>query len=256
MEQLSLRHVYKMYLDGKSAVVNVSADLEPAEFLTLLGPAGAGKTSLLHLIAGTESVTRGQILWGDVPIQELAPELRPARLLAADYSLYPYLTVYENIAFRLKLSHLPAPVVRSTVMDTAKALEILHLLDRLPKALTAEEKLFTAAARLLARRPKLLLLDESMEPLSPRARVVAMHKLVRVQKAIGIPVIYATADVRQAEAAGGRALLMMDGCAVQCSAVEEMRCRPASPEAAAFLSGREGRNGWNPAGQRPESLIV
>ena len=236
MERLSLRHVYKMYLDGCAAVFVVSADVEPAEIFFLLGPSRAGKTSLLRMIAGTESVTRGQILWGNDPINDLPPKQRPVQMLASDYSLYPYLTVYENIAFRLKLAHYPSPVIRKTVRETAQALGILHLLDRLPRALTLPEKLFTALGRLLVRQPKLLLLDDPMARFSARMREFAMQKLMQIQTRLDIPFVYSTADVHQVEIAGGRALLMMDGNAVQCGTVEELRRCPVNLKAARFLS--------------------
>ncbi|MCI8497582.1 MAG: ABC transporter ATP-binding protein [Clostridiales bacterium] len=230
MEQLSLRHVYKMYLDGNSSVTNLSVDIGPSEFFVLLGPSGAGKSDLLRMIAGLESVTRGQILWGNSMINELPPEQRPASLLQSGYSLYPNLTVYENIAFRMKLVHRPAPVIRKAVLDTVQLLGIEHLLDRLPKALTPTEKLFTAIARLLIRRPKLLLLDEPMAQISVNARSLAMQKLVRLQKKLLVPLVYATSDPKQAQGAGARVLLMIDGCAVQCGTMEEIQnCSKSSP---------------------------
>lgn len=236
MEQLSLRHVYKMYLDGCSAVLNVSADIEPSEFFVLLGPSKAGKSSLLRMISGTETVTRGQILLGDTLMNGLSPGERPVQMLVTDYSLYPYLTVYDNIAFRLKLSHIPSPAIRAQVHSIAQMLEIEHLLDRMPKALTLWEKLLTTIGRLLIRKPKLLLLDEPMKFFPLRARKLAINRLVHLQRRLDIPFVYATADVQQAEMIGGRALLLMEGKALQCGTVEEMRCQPSHLKVARFLS--------------------
>ena len=165
MASVSLRHIYKKYPGGVTAVSDFNLEIKDKEFLVLVGPSGCGKTTTLRMIAGLEEISEGELFIGDQLVNDVAPKDRKIAMVFQNYALYPHMTVFENMAFGLKLNKTPKEEIKRRVEEAARILDITHLLDRKPKALSGGQKQRVALGRAIVRNPKVFLLDEPLSNL-------------------------------------------------------------------------------------------
>ena len=160
MASLSLRHIYKIYPGNVTAVKDVNIEIKDKEFIVLVGPSGCGKSTTLRMIAGLEEISKGELYIGDRLVNDIAPKDRDIAMVFQNYALYPHMTVYENMAFGLKLRKVPKDEIDRKVKEAAKILDLSHLLDRKPKAMSGGQRQRVAMGRAIVREPKVFLMDE------------------------------------------------------------------------------------------------
>ena len=170
MANVSLKHVYKIYDGGVTAVTDFNLEIADKEFIILVGPSGCGKSTTLRMIAGLEDISKGELYIGDMLANDVAPKDRDIAMVFQNYALYPHMTVYDNMAFGLKLRKTPKEEIRRRVEEAARSLEIAHLLDRKPKALSGGQRQRVALGRAIVRDPKVFLLDEPLSNLDAKLR--------------------------------------------------------------------------------------
>ena len=211
MAQVSLKNVSKSFLGGIKAVDNISLGVENKEFMVLVGPSGCGKSTTLRMIAGLEEITEGKIYIGDKLVNDVPAKDRDIAMVFQNYALYPHMTVFENMAFGLKLRHYPKTKITQRVNEAADILGIKHLLNRRPRELSGGERQRVAVGRAIVRKPLAFLFDEPLSNLDAKLRVqmrTEIHKLhIRLQTTI----IYVTHDQIEAMTMGDRIAVMKDG---------------------------------------------
>lgn len=238
MARVVLDHVSKMFMShGKEvvAVKDITLEIENGEFFALLGPSGSGKSTLLRLIAGLEIPTSGDIIIDDKIVTHLPPKERDVAMVFQSYALYPHMTVYDNIAFPLKIRKIAKEQIDKRVKEVAKMLNIAHLLDRKPGELSGGEMQRVALARALVREPKVFLLDEPLSNLDAKLRVVARAYLRRLQKELGVTTIYVTHDQAEAMTLADRIGVLSHGVLQQVGAPLEIYKRPVNVFVAGFI---------------------
>ena len=213
--------------EGVIAVQHLSARIRQGEFVVLLGPSGCGKTTLLRMIAGLEEPTLGEVYFDGKLMNQVPPEEHEAAMVFQNYSLYPHLSVFDNIAFPLRNLHMPRAELEQAVGDMAALLDMSDCLDRLPGELSGGQLQRVAIARALVRRPKLLLMDEPFSNLDAPLRAALRQELKRLNTALGTTFVYVTHDQNDALSLGTRILVMRDGMLVQDGTPAEIYRRPA-----------------------------
>ncbi|MBN2580140.1 MAG: ABC transporter ATP-binding protein [Pirellulales bacterium] len=211
MTALQLDHVTKIYPGGVRAVEEVSFDLAPGQRAALVGPSGAGKTTILRLIAGLETVSRGQILLAGRDVTRLSPRRRNVAMVFQQTLLYPHLRVYGNLAFALKMRGAARSEIDHRVREAAEWLGIGDLLHRRPWELSGGQQQRVALGRALVRRPQLFLLDEPLAHLDPELRGQLREEILRVQQRLGTAMLYVTHDPMEAQVLGQRILTLRNG---------------------------------------------
>lgn len=211
MATVVLKNISKVYSNNVVAVNNVSLEVEDKEFIVLVGPSGCGKTTTLRMVAGLEEVTRGEIyiegdLMNDVPARD-----RDIAMVFQNYALYPHMTVYENLAFGLKLRHYPKKEIERRVQEAAEILGIEGLLKRRPKELSGGERQRVAVGRAIVRKPKVFLFDEPLSNLDAKLRVQMRTELIKIHKRLQSTMMYVTHDQVEALTLGERIVVMKDG---------------------------------------------
>ena len=214
MAEIRVERVTKLF-KGVTAVNDVSLTINDGEFMVLLGPSGCGKTTLLRSIAGLEQIDGGRIVIGDRDVTELPPRRRKIAMVFQSYAVFPHMTVFENIAFGLRMAHAPADEIRRRVGEAADLLHITELLDRYPAATSGGQRQRIAVARALAMQPQVLLMDEPLSNLDALLRLEARAELKRLLKEIGSTTIYVTHDQVEALSMGDRVAVMRTGSLVQ-----------------------------------------
>ena len=211
MAQVSLKNISKIFPGDVKAVNNVSLGVENKEFMVLVGPSGCGKSTTLRMVAGLEDITQGRIYIGDKLVNDVPAKDRDIAMVFQNYALYPHMTVFENMAFGLKLRHYPKPEIIQRVNEAADILGIKHLLNRRPRELSGGERQRVAVGRAIVRKPLVFLFDEPLSNLDAKLRVqmrTEIHKLhIRLQTTI----IYVTHDQVEAMTMGDRIAVMKDG---------------------------------------------
>ena len=192
MASLKLNHIYKIYSGNVTAVSDFCLDIEDKEFIVLVGPSGCGKSTTLRMIAGLESISGGELTIDGKVMNEVAPKDRDIAMVFQSYALYPHMTVYDNMAFPLKLRKVPEDQIDQKVRQAAETLGITQYLDRKPKALSGGQRQMLALAATLAMRPRLLLLDEPTSMLDPVAEKDFLAMLFRANRELGVTVVVAT----------------------------------------------------------------
>jgi ABC-type sugar transport system ATPase subunit len=225
---------------GKSfGAVNVlrAVDLEvrPGEFFALLGPSGSGKTTTLRIVAGLETATEGEVLLDGRDVTVTPPGERDVAMVFQSYALYPHMTVFENIAFPLRMIRTPKAEMQTAVREAAARVKIDHLLDRRPGQLSGGQQQRCALARAIVRHPALFLLDEPLSNLDAKLRVETRVELKRLQRSLATTALYVTHDQEEAMSLADRMAIFMDGRIVQTGSPDEVFRRPASTNVAAFL---------------------
>jgi len=238
MVEVAFDHVTKIFGEGKDRVVaadDVTFTVKDKELIVLLGPSGSGKSTLLRLVAGLEIPTSGDIIIGDKVVTELSPRERDVAMVFQSYALYPHMSVFDNIAFPLKIRKLPKNEIKSKVEEVAEILNIKHLLDRMPGQLSGGEMQRTALARCIVRNPKVFLFDEPLSNLDAKLRVTTRGFLKRLQKDLGITSIYVTHDQEEAMTIADRIVVLNKGKVQQIGKPEDVYGTPQNVFVAGFI---------------------
>jgi len=238
MAEVRLENVTKMY-GRKRAVNDVNFDCKEGEFFSITGPAGAGKTTILKMLAGIEEVTSGTIYFDDRPVNELGPQERDVAMAFETYNLYPHFSVYENIAFPLRApkrtESLSPQEEKQRVEEIASFLEITELLDRRPVQLSGGEKQRVSLARVMVRKPRVFLLDEPIAHLDARLKFSTQTALKRLSGQLGTTIIYVTHDYREALGLSDRVAVLRKGVIEQIGTPEDVYHTPSSDFVARFI---------------------
>ncbi len=235
MADLSLQHVCKIYSGGVEAVSDFNLEIPDKEFVILVGPSGCGKSTTLRMIAGLEEITKGDIYIGGVRVNDVQPKDRDIAMVFQNYALYPHMTVYENMAFGLKLRKVPKEEIQRKVEEAADILDIRHLLDRKPKALSGGQRQRVALGRAIVRDPKVFLLDEPLSNLDAKLRAQMRTELSKLHQRLGTTFIYVTHDQTEAMTMGDRIVVMKDGVIQQIDNPTNLYDRPCNLFVAGFI---------------------
>ena len=234
MARVRLKNLTKHFGDVV-AVDDVTLDIADREFLTLLGPSGCGKTTLLNMIAGLESPTAGEVWFDDRNVTAVPPERRDIAMVFQTYALYPHMSVFDNVAFGLKMRGVPAEDRKRLVLEASKTMEIEHLLDRKPRALSGGQRQRVALARAIVRDPGVFLLDEPLSNLDAQLRVVMRTELKRLHGELEMTFVYVTHDQAESLILSDRIVVMKDGQIQQIGTPESIYDSPANTFVAGFV---------------------
>ena len=240
MADVVLKNVDKQF-DKNTVVRNVNLEIRDREFVVLVGPSGCGKSTTLRMIAGLEEVTSGEIHIDGKRVNDVPPKDRDIAMVFQNYALYPHMTVYENMAFGLKLRKYPRAEIEARVNETAGILGIGHLLARKPKALSGGERQRVAVGRAIVRKPKVFLFDEPLSNLDAKLRVQMRTEISKLHNSLEATIVYVTHDQVEAMTMGDRIAVMKDGEVQQVAAPLELYEKPANRFVAGFI-GSPGMN--------------
>ncbi len=249
MAEVSLRNVVKVYNNKVTAVKNVSLDIRDKEFMVFVGPSGCGKTTCLRMIAGLEDITDGEISIGERVVNEISPKDRDIAMVFQNYALYPHMTVYDNMAFGLRLKREPSSgiwpfntkrvysetEIKRRVEEAGEMLDLKGLLLRKPKELSGGQRQRVALGRAIVRVPKVFLMDEPLSNLDAKLRVQTRAEIIKLHRRLGITTVYVTHDQVEAMTMGDRIAVMSDGLIQQCDAPLTLYHHPANVFVAGFI---------------------
>ena len=235
MASLSLRHIYKKYPGGVTAVSDFNLEIKDKEFIVLVGPSGCGKSTTLRMIAGLEEISEGELFIGDRLVNDVAPKDRKIAMVFQNYALYPHMTVSENMAFGLKLSKTPKDEIKRRVEEAARILDITHLLDRKPKALSGGQKQRVALGRAIVRNPMVFLLDEPLSNLDAKLRATMRTELTKLHQRVETTFVYVTHDQVEAMTMATRIVVMKDGLIQQVDTPQNLYDSPVNMFVAGFI---------------------
>ncbi|MDD2213243.1 MAG: sn-glycerol-3-phosphate ABC transporter ATP-binding protein UgpC [Oscillospiraceae bacterium] len=235
MANVILKNVYKRYDGGVVAVSDFNLNIEDKEFIILVGPSGCGKSTTLRMIAGLEEITEGEIYIGDKLVNDVQPKDRDIAMVFQNYALYPHMTVFDNMAFGLKLRKTPKEDIKRRVHEAAKILEIEHLLDRKPKALSGGQRQRVALGRAIVRDPKVFLMDEPLSNLDAKLRVQMRVEITKLHQRLNATIIYVTHDQTEAMTMGTRIVVMKDGFIQQVDTPGQLYLHPNNTFVAGFI---------------------
>jgi len=234
MAQVIYDQVTKRF-DGVIAVNDLTLEVKDGEFLVLVGPSGCGKTTALRCLAGLEEVTSGDIIIGDRVVTHVPPKDRDIAMVFQNYALYPHMTVYENMAFGLKLRKVPKQEIDRRVKEVAEMLGIQDLLNRKPRQLSGGQRQRVALGRAIVREPQVFLMDEPLSNLDAKLRVQTRGELIKLQRRLGVTTIYVTHDQVEAMTMGHRIAVMNQGVLQQLDTPENLYDHPANLFVATFI---------------------
>ena len=235
MAGLTLKGIYKKYPGGVVAVSDVNLEIRDKEFIVLVGPSGCGKSTTLRMIAGLEEISEGELYIGDRLVNDIAPKDRDIAMVFQNYALYPHMTVFDNMAFGLKLRKVPKAEIERKVNEAAKILDLTHLLDRKPKAMSGGQRQRVALGRAIVRSPKVFLLDEPLSNLDAKLRAQMRTEIAKIHKKLGTTFIYVTHDQTEAMTMGDRIVCMKDGFVQQIDTPQNLYENPVNKFVAGFL---------------------
>ena len=215
MASLSLRNICKVYPNGFVEVKDFNLEIEDKEFIIFVGPSGCGKSTTLRMIAGLEDISSGELYIGDRLVNDIEPKDRDIAMVFQNYALYPHMSVYDNMAFGLKLRKVPKQEIDKLVHEAAKILDLEHLLDRKPKALSGGQRQRVAMGRAIVRNPKVFLMDEPLSNLDAKLRVQMRVEISKLHQRLETTIIYVTHDQTEAMTLGTRIVVMKDGIVQQ-----------------------------------------
>jgi multiple sugar transport system ATP-binding protein len=241
MASVTFDKVTKRYTADLAAVSELSLEIRDKEFMVLVGPSGCGKSTALRMLAGLEDISDGQIRIGDKVVNELPSRSRDIAMVFQSYALYPHMTVFDNMAYPLKMRRTPGKEIEKRVSDAAKILGIESFLQRRPKALSGGQRQRVALGRAIVRDPQVFLLDEPLSNLDAKLRVQTRIELQKLHRDLGTTFIYVTHDQVEAMTMGDRIALMRDGLLQQVATPDELYDRPANMYVAGFI-GSPGMN--------------
>jgi len=267
MAAISLKNIVKRYGTGKAAVPvihGVNADIQDGEFIVIVGPSGCGKSTLLRMVAGLEEITGGELRIGEKMVNNLEPAKRDIAMVFQNYALYPHMTVFDNMAYGLKIAKVPKDEIRARVDKAAKILELGHLLERKPRQLSGGQRQRVAMGRAIVRQPQVFLFDEPLSNLDAKLRVQTRLEIQKLHRELGITSLFVTHDQVEAMTLAERIIVMNAGNMEQFGTPEEVYHTPATTFVASFIGSppmnllqhgpgvREGQI----LGIRPEHLDV
>lgn len=262
MSDISLVNVCKTYKNGYSAVKDFSLDIKDRELIIFVGPSGCGKSTTLRMIAGLEDISSGELWIDDCLMNMVEPRYRELSMVFQNYAMYPHMSVYENMAFGLRVNKVPREEIDRRVRDAARILEIEHLLDRKPSALSGGQRQRVAIGSVIVRQPKVYLMDEPLSNLDAKLRAQMRVEIARLHEKLGATIIYVTHDQVEAMTLGTRIVVMKDGMIQQVAPPAELYQNPVNQFVAGFIgspsmnflegtvTSREGRlwllgHGWS-----------
>ena len=235
MAKVTLKNITKVYPGNVTAVKDVNLEIADKEFIVLVGPSGCGKSTTLRMIAGLEEITEGELYIGDKLCNDIAPKDRDIAMVFQNYALYPHMTVYDNMAFGLKLRKVPKDEIDKKVKEAARTLDIEHLLDRKPKALSGGQRQRVALGRAIVREPKVFLMDEPLSNLDAKLRVQMRTEISKLHKRLNTTFIYVTHDQTEAMTMGTRIVVMKDGIVQQVDTPQTIYEKPENMFVAGFI---------------------
>ena len=221
--------------EGVVAVQQFSLDIQDKEFIVLVGPSGCGKSTTLRMVAGLEEITDGELIIDGKLVNDIPPKDRDIAMVFQNYALYPHMTVYENMAFSLKLRHVPKAEIDKKVKEAAEILDITQYLNRKPKALSGGQRQRVAIGRAIVRAPKVMLMDEPLSNLDAKLRNEMRAEIIKLRKRIDTTFIYVTHDQTEAMTLGDRIVIMKDGYIQQIGTPQEVFNHPANLFVAGFI---------------------
>ena len=235
MASLSLQHINKTYPNGFQAVKDFNLEIEDKEFIIFVGPSGCGKSTTLRMIAGLEEISGGTLKIGDKVMNDVEPKDRDIAMVFQNYALYPHMTVYDNMAFGLKLRKVPKDQIDKAVREAARILDLEKLLDRKPKALSGGQRQRVAMGRAIVRNPKVFLMDEPLSNLDAKLRVQMRIEISKIHQRLGTTIIYVTHDQTEAMTLGTRIVVMKDGVVQQVDTPQHLYEQPGNLFVAGFM---------------------
>jgi len=235
MAKVTLKNIYKIYDGGVTAVTDFNLEIDDKEFIILVGPSGCGKSTTLRMIAGLEDISKGELYIGDLLANDVAPKDRDIAMVFQNYALYPHMSVYDNMAFGLKLRKTPKEEIRRRVEEAAKILGIEQYLERKPKALSGGQRQRVALGRAIVRDPKVFLLDEPLSNLDAKLRAQMRTEISKLYQRLGTTFIYVTHDQTEAMTMGTRIVVMKDGFIQQVDSPQHLYDFPCNEFVAGFI---------------------
>jgi sn-glycerol 3-phosphate transport system ATP-binding protein len=267
MSGIALRDVIKRYGSGKQelqVIHGINAEVGAGEFVVIVGPSGCGKSTLLRMVAGLEEISGGEITIGDRVVNDLEPAERDIAMVFQNYALYPHMSVFDNMAYGLKIRKVPVAEIEQRVDKAAAILELGHLLDRKPRQLSGGQRQRVAMGRAIVRQPKVFLFDEPLSNLDAKLRAQTRLEIQKLHRELGITSLFVTHDQVEAMTLAQRMIVMNAGRMEQFGTPDEVYHRPASTFVASFIgsppmnllkNAQGGRTGAI-TGIRPEHLDV
>ena len=249
MAEVGFEEIGKVYPDGTRAVSDLSLEIHDGEFVVLVGPSGCGKTTALRMVAGLEQISEGTLRIGGNVVNDVLPRDRDIAMVFQSYALYPHLSVYDNIAFGLKLRHMPKEEIDERVHRAARTLGLENLLKRKPRALSGGQRQRVAMGRAIVRQPQAFLMDEPLSNLDAKLRVQMRAEISRLQRDLGVTTIYVTHDQVEAMTMGDRVAVMRKGELQQAATPQELYDHPVN----LFVGGFIGSPAMNVLEGRLES---
>lgn len=235
MASLSLKGIEKQYPNGFKAVHDFNLEIEDKEFIIFVGPSGCGKSTTLRMIAGLEDISSGTLEIDGVVVNDVEPKDRDIAMVFQNYALYPHMSVYDNMAFGLKLRKVPKEEIDKAVRNAASILGLENLLDRKPKALSGGQRQRVAMGRAIVRSPKVFLMDEPLSNLDAKLRVQMRIEIAKIHERLGATIIYVTHDQTEAMTLGTRIVVMKDGLIQQVDTPKNLYNNPANLFVAGFI---------------------
>lgn len=235
MASLSLKNIYKKYDNGFCAVTDFNLEVADKEFVVFVGPSGCGKSTTLRMIAGLEDITEGEFYIGDKLVNDVEPKDRDIAMVFQSYALYPHMTVFDNMAFALKLRKVPKEEIKAKVEEAAKILGLEDLLDRKPKALSGGQRQRVALGRAIVRSPKVFLMDEPLSNLDAKLRSNMRAEIIKIHNSLGATTIYVTHDQTEAMTMADRIVVMKQGVVQQVGSPKNIYDHPENLFVAGFI---------------------
>ena len=235
MAGLTFKDIQKIYPGGVLAVDDFNLEVEDKEFLILVGPSGCGKSTTLRMVAGLEEITEGELYIDGKLVNDVAPKDRDIAMVFQNYALYPHMSVFDNMAFGLKLRKTPKPEIRRRVHEAAKILDIEHLLDRSIKALSGGQRQRVALGRAIVREPKVFLMDEPLSNLDAKLRVQMRTEISKLHQRLQTTIVYVTHDQIEAMTMGSRIVVLKDGLIQQVASPTILYQKPVNKFVAGFI---------------------
>ena len=235
MANVSLKHIYKVYPNGTKAVNDFNMEIKDKEFIVFVGPSGCGKSTTLRMIAGLEDISAGELKIGDAIVNDMEPKDRDIAMVFQNYALYPHMTVYENIAFGLRLRKLPKDEIHKKVTEAAEILGITEYLGKKPKEMSGGQRQRVALGRAIVREPKVMLLDEPLSNLDAKLRTQMRAEILKLHTKLQTTFIYVTHDQVEAMTMGTRIVVMKNGFVQQIDTPKNLYNYPANKFVAGFI---------------------
>ena len=235
MATLELNHINKVYPNGVQAVFDFNLKIADKEFIVFVGPSGCGKSTTLRMIAGLEEISSGELYIDGELMNDVAPKDRNIAMVFQSYALYPHMTVYDNMAFGLKLRRVPKEQIKEKVEEAASILGLSAYLDRKPKALSGGQRQRVALGRAIVRKPKVFLMDEPLSNLDAKLRVQMRSQIIKIHERVGATTIYVTHDQIEAMTMATRIVCMKDGRVQQIGSPKELYTAPVNKFVAGFM---------------------